>query len=56
MPSTVAVLKHSLALRFRRFLTLLAAALLLQPLFLALDSACNYLRFGDSSSLLEKLF
>ena len=56
MPSSVSVLKRGLSLRFRRFLTLLAAALLLEPLFLALDSACNCLRFGDSSSLPEKLF
>jgi hypothetical protein len=51
----IADIKSRIALQFRKFLLVLAIALVFEPLFLLVDSLCDYLRFGEPSCLWEKL-
>jgi hypothetical protein len=51
----IAVLKRSMANKFKKFLLVLSIALIFEPLFLLFDFLCNFLRFGENSSLIEKL-
>jgi len=48
-------LKRVIFQKFKNFILSLTIALIFEPSFLLLDLICNYLRFGESSSLLEKI-
>jgi hypothetical protein len=51
----IARFKREMALRFKKFLLVLAIALIFEPLFLAVDRLADLARFGEASVLWEKL-